>query len=349
MKWQLFPATDLTLHSEVWDCLNQRGPNTPLLDSRFIMPLIQHFGVGHELLAILGEHDDPDAMLIIGRDRFGVWSTFQPAQAPLGLWLNKVDNSLDELFSSLAKCLPKYTLLMGITHQDPYIYPRPKDSDYLSTIDYIQTAYVNIDQSFEDYWQSRGKNLRHNLKRQRNRLEREGIKPRVEVLTNPDDMHRAVRQYGELEASGWKQDIGTAIHIENIQGKFYVDLLSAFAMTGQAFVYRYFYNDRLVACDLCLFGGAILVILKTTYDETIEGSSPTMLMREEMFRAIFDEQTIQRIEFYGKLMDWHTKWTDSIRQMYHINYIPWKIVKMARGLLSKEKYLVLVGFIKRLT
>lgn len=52
-----------------------------------------------------------------------------------------------------------------------------------------------------------------------------------------------------------------------------------------------------------------------------------MLMRQEMFQLIFEDKGIRRIEFYGKVMDWHTKWSDDFRVMYHINYYPWKLTR----------------------
>ena len=62
------------------------------------------------------------------------------------------------------------------------------------------------------------------------------------------------------------------------------------------------------------------MILKTTYDETIKTISPAFLMREESFRGLFEEQQLRHIEFFGKLMEWHTRWTDDVRTLFHINY-----------------------------
>lgn len=178
------------------------------------------------------------------------------------------------MLSSLSAKLPGLVPLIGITQQDPLISIRPVDQEHLSTLDYIQTANIDVNQSFDEYWSLRGRNLRHSLKRQRNRLEREGIVTRIEVLTDPKDIPVTVLQYGEMESSGWKSQNGSAIHIDNVQGRFYVDSLSAFADTGQTQVYRYYYDDKLVASDLCLLRDGVFIILKTTYDETIEGSSP---------------------------------------------------------------------------
>jgi hypothetical protein len=63
----------------------------------------------------------------------------------------------------------------------------------------------------------------------------------------------------------------------------------------------------------------VQVGLKTTYDETIKGLSPALLLRQEAYQKLFDEGRIRRIEFYGRLMDWHKRWTDRSRTLYHVN------------------------------
>ena len=44
------------------------------------------------------------------------------------------------------------------------------------------------------------------------------------------------------------------------------------------------------------------VILKTTYDESIKTSSPAILIRQDAFQLIFDQQICEHIEFYGKVV-----------------------------------------------
>jgi CelD/BcsL family acetyltransferase involved in cellulose biosynthesis len=227
------------------------------------------------------------------------------------------------LLSELRKTLPFPTLLVGVTQQDPDLLARPEKADGISTLDYIQTARVSLNGSFEDYWSKRGKNLRQNLNRQRNRLEREGVQVTLKIITEATEITQAIVDYGRLESAGWKNAGGTAIHIDNSQGKFYRDMLINFCGHQDALVFQYYYGDQLVATDLCIKNNHGLVILKTTYDETITTSSPAMLMRQEAFEYIFNNKLVEKIEFYGKVMDWHAKWSEEIRTMYHINYKLW--------------------------
>ena len=184
---------------------------------------------------------------------------------------------------------------------------------------------------------ARGKNLRHNMKRQRARLEKEGVKTRLEVLTAREDMEQAVTDYGLLESAGWKAAGNTAIAAGNVQGRFYRSMLEAFAAQGKARVYQYRFNERIVAMDLCIVGGGALIILKTTYDEAYKAVSPAFLMREQAFRQLFEKKEVDRIEFYGKVMEWHTRWTDEVRTMYHVNRYRWPAISATRRLVRLAK------------
>lgn len=335
MNWKIFSVRDFAHHRDAWNRLNAAGPNSPLLHSDFIEPLLRTFGSGNERIAIYGKPIDPQAMTLLTSRHFGAWQTFQPSQLPVGLWINRVDLPLDQLLDKLSKALPRAVLILSIYQQDPDFYKRPENSTHLTTLDYVPTAKVRVNGSFEQYWSQRGKNLRQNLNRQRNRLQRENVTVRLETLTDPATVAAAIHDYGKLESAGWKAKEGTAIHSHNTQGQFYTAVLDNFCRRSMGRIYRYWYHDKLVATDLCIQQDGILVILKTTYDETINTSSPAMLMRYDYFESIFNEGLIHTIEFYGRVMEWHSKMTDDIRMLYHINYYPWPSLRKLHRLLKK--------------
>src|SRR4030095_896369 len=127
---------------------------------------------------------------------------------------------------------PGLVLSIGVTQQDPDCAVRPAASHRLRTLDYIQTARVPVAGTFEDYWNKRGKNLRHNMKRQRAKLENDGVKLRLEVMTRAADVGQAIEDYGRLEGAGWKAEYGTAITAGNAQGRFYRAMLESFCNAG---------------------------------------------------------------------------------------------------------------------
>jgi hypothetical protein len=98
-----------------------------------------------------------------------------------------------------------------------------------------------------------------------------------------------------------------------------------------------------VAVDLCIESASVHVLLKTTYDESIKGLSPSSLLRQDAYRHVFEEGRVRSIEFYGRVMEWTCRWTDQKRTLYHINSYRWGFVATAasqlaalRGSLSSE-------------
>jgi CelD/BcsL family acetyltransferase involved in cellulose biosynthesis len=320
MSWTLTPAASLAGHAGRWRQLHADSAASPLLDLDFVLPLLAEFGDGSELLACCEHDGEPLAMAIVARGGRATWQTFQPAQAPIGIWLQRPGLDLATMLAELRRCLPGPALVLGLTQCDPWLAPRPADGAALRTIDYIDTARITLAGGFDAYWNGRGKNLRSNLKKQRARLLKDGVATRLQVSRDPHDMAAAVADYGRLESAGWKAQGGTAIHPDNAQGRYYRTMLEAFGRRGAASVYRYWFGAQLVAMDFCIEGAGCIVVLKTTYDESIPNSlSPALLMREEACRQLFDEGRFERIEFYGKVMEWHLRWTDEVRTLYHVN------------------------------
>jgi CelD/BcsL family acetyltransferase involved in cellulose biosynthesis len=185
-------------------------------------------------------------------------------------------------------------------------------------MDYISTGRVAVPEDFDAYWSSRSKNTRQNVNKARNRVARDGAHIRFESCTDPEQAESMLGDYGYLESAGWKKRLGTAVSRDNAQGQFYTGLLK-FLMPGRAMVWRYFFDERLVATDLCINNEGVVYILKTTYDEELRKYSPAFMMHIDGIRYCstcgFDS-----IEFYGPAMDWHKKLTDDLRALYHINW-----------------------------
>lgn len=341
MSWKLYPISEFKNYQHDWQRLNLEASASPLLSLEFVLPLLQIFGKGNETLACYENKNELQAMAVIRPESKWTWTTFQPSQAPLGIWIQKPDLDWSHLLSALIRRLAEYPLVFGVTQQDPDLIPRPENDKTLRTLDYIQTAKISIHGSFEDYWSNRGKNLRQNMKKQRNKLAKSGTATRLELCTEPTDVSQAIIDYGGLESTGWKAKEGTAIHPSNSQGHFYQAVLKNFCYQRKGRIYRYWLNDQIVAMDLCIEGRNSIIILKTTYDENMAHTlSPAFLMREEQCKQLFDENKIKCIEFYGSVMDWHTKWSNEMRTLYHVNYYRWAALPLLHNAVNKTKSLI---------
>jgi hypothetical protein len=339
MKWQLHPLSALPDHLQAWDSVNEAMGNLPFLRSTFISLLLDVFGSGKERLAICIADGDVAALGIVAPRGNGVWETFQPSQLPLGAWVMRPDCAWEPLLSGLVRALPGIALRIGVTQQDPRLLPRPEAASGVPTLDYVETAWIDVAGSFDAYWEARGKNLRQNMRKQRNKLAEEKIAAHLDVLREASQVADAIRDYGALESAGWKAGSGTAIAVDNAQGRFYGAMLEAFCKHGASRIYRYRVDDKVVAVDLCIESGDTLAILKTTYDESYKSLSPASLLHQDAFRHVFEEGRIRRIEFYGKVMEWHKRWTENVRMLYHANYDRWawvpKLQRLAAGIATR--------------
>jgi hypothetical protein len=319
---------------QAWDAVNRQAGALPFLESRFLLPLLDCFGSAGVRSAIAWRGQQPVAAALLRSEGLGRVSTWQPSQLPLGPWLVATgEDPLPLAVSLLADALPG-TLALGLTQLDPRWSARPAVGPSIDTLDYVDTAWVDVDGPFEAYWEARGKNLRTNMRKQRSKLEAEGTPPRLETLTRPDDVAAAIADYGRLESAGWKAGRGTAVEAGNDQGRFYTAMLREFCAAGRGRIWRLKFGDKTVAMDLCIESDDTLVILKTAYDPEYRNVSPAFLLKQDAFQQVFDEGRVRRIEFYGKVMEWHTRWTEQSRRLYHANVYRWSWIARTRSLLS---------------
>lgn len=323
LRWTVEPASCLLHKAQHWDELNHHAGELPFLRTAFLLPLLASFGNGDERVAWgFDAAGQLQAAAVLTRASAWHWHTFQPSQLPLGAWLHRPGAELRPCLRSLLRALPGFTLSLGLTQLDPAFTPRV-EGPAMSGVDYVDTAWLAVEGDWSSYWESRGKNLKSNLRKIRNRLESEGLALRFSTVTAPSDMARAMEDYVRLEASGWKAEQGTAIDVSNGQSAFYARMLQNFAATGQAELWCLHIGDDLVAMDINLLQGRTLVMLKTAYDTAFKQYSPAYLLKQEGFEREFAQGRTSRIEFYGKVLEWHTRWTDRQRQLYHLNVDRW--------------------------
>jgi len=318
-RWSIFPAARFEALATRWDEANSAAGDHPLLDSRFVGALVRRFGGARTRLAV-AEGARAPGLALLEPGRLGLWQTFQPSQAPLGLIV--LGDRADVLAQThrLVRALPGYALSLSVLQQDPdaSAFTGVEAGPTTEWLDYIRTARLIVRGPFEPYWRGRSRNLIHNLTRQRKRLAERGARLELSVERDPSRVADAIRDYGRLEGEGWKAGMGTAVTADNEQGRFYREVLEDFCARDQGAIYRLLLDGRSVAMDLCLERNGMLAILKTAYDESVAGLSLGLLLHQEVFAQAFAEGRLKVIEFYGRLREWHTKWTDEVRDMRHV-------------------------------
>ncbi len=335
LEWKFYPAAEFHHFQDVWRAMNLPDTSSPILKPEFVIPLLQEFGTGREKLAICKQGQLTVAIAILVKKHFAAWETFQPAQAPIGLWLNEPSADMENLLRSLLNALPGYPMLIALTQRDPELWLRPIDATHIKTLDYVHTGFILLDEPFQNYWQSRDSQVRKSINRRLRQLAEQGIEPRLEVISDPAKVSGAIADFGRLESAGWKGKQGTAIHSDNSQGRFYTYVLHAFCMRGKGRIYRYWLGDSVAAMQLSIEEGSVTVFLKTTFDEQFSTSGPGILIKRAIIELLCETERINKIELYGKLRDYQEKWVSGSKLMYHVNYYRWailpKLLSLARS------------------
>ena len=299
-----------------WDRLNKKlFRSHPLLDSRFIQALLHHFGNTNIKLAVyITEDKEVQNLLLLQQRQPGIWGVFLPSQAQIAPILCSQPQSLPTLF----KRLSPYSLSIELLAQDPEYTFTLHSLDNLEKMHHATTMNITIQGSFESYWQGRSKNLQRNIKRYFNRLGKSDISINIESHTSLGEIENALSRYGEMEIKSWKAKKGTAIHQNNQQGQFYLDLIKSFAKTGQAEILELYLNDVLTASRINLLHKNMLIILKTTYDENFSKYSPGRLLLYRLIEREFTLNRINHIEFYTNATTDQLSWSTGKRSIRHI-------------------------------
>jgi len=152
--------------------------------------------------------------------------------------------------------------------------------------------------------------FRHELRRYAKILAREtGQEPILVRRTDPD--RKALEQFYELEASGWKGQEGSAIQCTPQTRTFYDQVARAAAQGGYFCLHSLETNNRMLAAAFSLETRDGLYLLKIAYDESLYRGGPGQVL----FHRILEESAergIARLFFGGGNDPYKMKWTREI-------------------------------------
>jgi len=309
MGWEVHVAkTAFAQFADEWDGLNTRlYDGHPFADSRFIGPLVDHFGDGSVRLCIHRTIDGISAALLLCPNAVGRWSTFRPSQRQATIVL--LEDS--RLLETLLDALPGRAWTIELHAVDPRYAP---DFSQLALpqIFYSHARTIGVGQgiAFSNYWEGRSKNLAKNIRRYWRRAETEFGLPRLSKLVNVADMDLALERFGALETDGWKGKAGTAVSYDNEQGAFYRQVLRRFATTGQAAVFELHIGNSLASSRLVINNQHMTIILKTAYNESLARFAPGRLLLYRLIEQQLELPAKRTIEFYTNATsdqkDWAT-------------------------------------------
>jgi len=157
-----------------------------------------------------------------------------------------------------------------------------------------------------------------------------GLVVQLDLLCNDPNVGDVVsgsepptRRYGQLEVAGWKGIEGTALPSAPRQLAFYVELMQSAAQSDQARVFELWFDNTLVASRLAVARDNVLVMLKTTYSESLAQYSPGWLLLRLVIEHAFDAWPGGKIEFYTDANPDQLAWATGKRWIQHTTVFRW--------------------------
>lgn len=136
------------------------------------------------------------------------------------------------------------------------------------------------------------------------------------IVEPPRDLEAELDDGFQVEASGWKGEVGTAIVSAPETAAFYRGMARAFHERGELRLSRIVLDGNTAAFDLCLLHRGRLYLLKTGFDERFRRLAPGLVMRLSNIERCF-ELGLDAHELLGSESEWKGKFATGDRA--HVN------------------------------
>ncbi len=340
-RWTVVPLQrSLGAFADAWDALNERAfGNHPMLSSLFVEGLLRNFGDGTERLCQLEAQGQVQAMCIVKPSGPFMWTSFLPSQAQIGPTLMADATQLPQLLSRL----PFFAFGLDLLCNDPAVGGVVSHSlPPTQRTNHALTMNISLEASFPTYWSGRSRNLQSNINRYLKRVQTDNISWRLAIVASPIEIFGATSRYADLEAIGWKGTAGTALPSDPAQLAFYVELMQGAAQRDEARIFELWFGDTLVASRLAVVKNGVLIMLKTSYLESMAQYSPGRLLQRMVIEHAFDAWPNGRIEFYTDANQDQLAWATGDRWMQHATLLRWPslaIILAAMRVLRGSRYM----------
>ena len=158
-------------------------------------------------------------MLLLEESENGICRTFSPPQSQVAPLVHQVGEKFP--IGQIYEALPSICWRVDLFNVDEK-YTKAEcfgNAHYEATVHGV-TTNISARNSFDDYWDKRPKQLRHNIRRYLRKLNDDELNYTFVVRRSEEELLAAIERYGELESRGWKGRAGSAIHADNLQGAF---------------------------------------------------------------------------------------------------------------------------------
>ncbi|MEN6497049.1 MAG: GNAT family N-acetyltransferase [Thermoguttaceae bacterium] len=192
------------------------------------------------------------------------------------------------------------TLLAGLREQGMSIDVRP----------HYEIGQVELVGQFAEYEAHRPRSLRRNLRKDMQRLERNGpVELEVFSQFSPDEVEPRLRRAFEIENRSWKSEAGCPVLRTPGMLEFYVRQAQQLAEWGALRVAFLEHQGRAIAFELGWVAKGVYHSFKVGFDADYARYGPGHLLRHRLIAWLFEQADVQVVDFQGPLTEALAGWS----------------------------------------
>jgi CelD/BcsL family acetyltransferase involved in cellulose biosynthesis len=181
---------------------------------------------------------------------------------------------------------------------------------------HLLSPYAELEYGWNEYKRNLHSHLLRNLRRGRKQLEEQGPLV-VESVSGGAMLDARLDEAMQVEASGWKGKLGTAILSRAHTRQFYRDMAHWAAERGVLRLYLLRLSGRVLTMCLTLQQHGVCYMLKGGYDEDFKRYSPGNILTAALIEDCAD-RGIGRVEIYGEAETYKLNWATGTRQFMRL-------------------------------
>jgi hypothetical protein len=341
---------DLEAHAEAWDRLGSRCPQgMPTVTHAWAASVLEHRLRPGERWRCLLAYDGPELVgalpvvrtshRLLGpkRPRLKVPGHANTPDGDLALAPGREAAAIAALLAALDELEPRrFSLeLGGVRDRSGTMKalgaPLPKAMQ-IRAVD-VEGAWFRIEGPFAEYWSKVSKNLKGDLRKAANRMQRDGLpEARATFLAGDDAGGDALDRFAALEASGWKGREGTAIASRPEETARYRTMCRRFAARRMLEWHFLEIGGRLAAGHLCVRLGRSLALVKLAYEESLSQYSPGHVLLRHALEREHASGACDDLNFMN-VWPWCSRWRMETDWYHRVVLQPRRLLPWVLGVL----------------
>jgi CelD/BcsL family acetyltransferase involved in cellulose biosynthesis len=316
---------DLDEHADVWDALAAAAPAlSPMLSHAWVAPFLQHNVQAPQGWRCLFAYAGDDLIGVLPVIRIVTPLPGTRLKAAFGaetrsgyalLAAGREREALAALLGHLSSVEPRYLWLRfcGIRDGAAILSAEQPVTVRVATMraalhkGSATGSVLPVRGGFENYESGLGTNFRRNLRKARNRCERDHQASYRFIEGHEAGDPAVLQRFLDLEVTGWKGAAGTAVASNRHMVDFYTDASQRMSKRGWLEWHFLELDGALAAAHLAVRIGRSLVLVKIAYDEAYARLGPGNLLFRELAVRVFADEGVDEVNCLTT-MQWHQNW-----------------------------------------